>query len=197
VERRARANVERIRTVCLKSRSKSGAEPLAKQVFLPHGLTQNAFVYGGEFGLLQLLEMARRGGEEMHRQHNTQFSFWSVKTTGDPSSEGTQHGGLDTVCGSSGLAVPRSQVSLEAGVPLPKGGRAPYSSCAAKQGAKLLLRSLDSFLQSPWVLPGIIDPLQPMDSRAFLCRAFEPALKKAGIIDASCTPCDIRRHPAV
>ena len=78
------------------------------------------------------------------------------------------------------------QVSLEAGVltiPLPKGGRTRHVPLS--EGAKLLLCSSDSFLQSPWVFPGIIDPLQPMDSRAFLRRAFEPALKKAGIIGAS------------
>lgn len=77
-------------------------------------------------------------------------------------------------------------VSMEAGVltiPLPKGGRTRHVPLS--NGAKSVLRTLDSFVVSPWVFPGIIDPLQPMDSRAFLRRAFEPALKRAGIMGAS------------
>ena len=40
-------------------------------------------------------------------------------------------------------------------------------------------------LDSPYVFAGIRKPLQPMDSRAFIRRVFEPALEKAGIQDAS------------
>ena len=53
------------------------------------------------------------------------------------------------------------------------------------QEALVILRSLDSFLSSPWVFPGIKSNPQPIDSRAFFRRAFEPALKKAGIQNAS------------
>ena len=48
-----------------------------------------------------------------------------------------------------------------------------------------MLRALDTFLKSPWVFAGIRKPLQTMDSRAFLRRVFEPALRKAGIQDVS------------
>ena len=68
-------------------------------------------------------------------------------------------------------------------IPLPKGGRTRHVPLS--QDALSILRSFDSFLASPWVFPGIKSHLQPMDSRAFLRRAFEPALKKAGIQDAS------------
>jgi integrase len=68
-------------------------------------------------------------------------------------------------------------------IPLPKGGRTRHVPLS--QEALVILRSLDSFLSSPWVFPGIKSTLQPMDSRAFLRRAFEPVLKKAGILDAS------------
>ena len=68
-------------------------------------------------------------------------------------------------------------------IPLPKGGKTrhvPLSHEAVKT-----LRTLDTFLKSPWVFAGIRKPLQPMDSRAFLRRVYEPALRKAGIQDAS------------
>ena len=68
-------------------------------------------------------------------------------------------------------------------IPLPKGGRTRHIPLS--QEALRILRSLSSFLQSPWVFPGIKSHLYPMDSRAFLRRAFEPALKKAGIQNAS------------
>ena len=50
--------------------------------------------------------------------------------------------------------------------------------------AKAILRSFDSFLQSAWVFPGLREVTQPMDSRAFLRRSFEPGLRKAGITGA-------------
>ncbi|MEC4680664.1 MAG: tyrosine-type recombinase/integrase, partial [Nitrospirota bacterium] len=68
-------------------------------------------------------------------------------------------------------------------IPLPKGGQTRHVPLSPE--ALTILRSHSSFLQSPWVLPGIKSNLRPMDSRAFLRRAFEPALKKAGIQDAS------------
>ncbi len=68
-------------------------------------------------------------------------------------------------------------------IPLPKGGRTRHVPLS--QEALVILRSFDSFLSSPWVFPGMKTNLRPMDSRAFLRRAFEPALRKAGIKDAS------------
>jgi integrase len=68
-------------------------------------------------------------------------------------------------------------------IPLPKGGRTRHVPLSHE--ALAILRSFDSFLLSPWVFPGLKSNLSPMDSRAFLRRAFEPALKKAGIQDAS------------
>jgi integrase len=77
------------------------------------------------------------------------------------------------------------QVDLENGLltlPLPKGGRTRHVPLS--DGAKAILRSLDSFLRSAWVFPGLRDQSTAMDSRAFLRRAFEPALRKAGIVGA-------------
>ena len=53
------------------------------------------------------------------------------------------------------------------------------------QDALVILRSFGSFLSSPWVFPGLKTTLRPMDSRAFIRRAFESALKKRGIQDSS------------
>jgi len=75
-----------------------------------------------------------------------------------------------------------NQVDLENGVltlPLPKGGKTRHVPLSEE--AKAILRSFDSFLQSAWVFPGLRDTTQPMDSRAFLRRSFEPGLRKAGI----------------
>ncbi|MDT7042929.1 tyrosine-type recombinase/integrase [Candidatus Nitronereus thalassa] len=68
-------------------------------------------------------------------------------------------------------------------IPLPKGGRTRHVPLSTQ--ALEILRSLDSILNSPFVFAGIKDPLQPMDSRAFMRRAFEPALRKAAIQGAS------------
>jgi integrase len=75
------------------------------------------------------------------------------------------------------------QVDLENGVltlPLPKGGKTRHVPLSEE--AKTILRSFDSFLRSAWVFPGLKDVAQPMDSRAFLRRSFEPGLRKAGIV---------------
>jgi len=68
-------------------------------------------------------------------------------------------------------------------IPLPKGGRTRHVPLSVE--ALEILRSLDSILISPYVFAGLKNPLQPMDSRAFMRRSFEPALRKAGIQDAS------------
>jgi len=77
------------------------------------------------------------------------------------------------------------QVDLENGVltlPLPKGGKTRHVPLSEE--AKTILRSFDSFLRSAWVFPGLRDTTQPMDSRAFLRRSFEPGLRQAGITGA-------------
>ena len=77
------------------------------------------------------------------------------------------------------------QVDLENGVltlPLPKGGKTRHVPLSEE--AKTILRSFDSFLRSAWVFPGLKDMTQPMDSRAFLRRSFEPGLRQAGITGA-------------
>ena len=71
------------------------------------------------------------------------------------------------------------QVDLENGVLTPKGGKTRHVPLSDE--VKAILRSFDSFLQSAWVFPGMRDETQPMDSRAFLRRSFEPGLRKAGI----------------
>ena len=73
-------------------------------------------------------------------------------------------------------------VDLEVGLltlPMPKGNKSRYVPLSDQ--AKTILRSFDSFLRSAWVFPGVTDDAHPMDSRAFLRRAFEPGLRKAGI----------------
>ena len=77
------------------------------------------------------------------------------------------------------------QADMENGVltiPLPKGGRTRHVPLT--EGAKMILRSLDSFLRSPWIFPGLKDPKMPMDAAAFLKRAYRPALRRAGIAGA-------------
>ncbi len=79
------------------------------------------------------------------------------------------------------------QVDFENGIltiPMPKGGKTRHVPLS--EGAKEILRSFGSFLTSVYVFPGIrrrgeqgMD--HPLDSRAFERRAYEPALRKAGI----------------
>ena len=78
-----------------------------------------------------------------------------------------------------------NQVDLENSVltlPMPKGGKTRHVPLS--EGAKAILRSFDSFLRSAWVFPGLRQENQPMDSRAFLRRSFEPGLRQAGITGA-------------
>ncbi len=79
-----------------------------------------------------------------------------------------------------------SHISFEATmltIPLSKSGYTRHVPLTVE--ALTILRSLNSILTSPFVFSGLKNTLQPMDSRAFLRRAFEPALKKAGIQEAS------------
>ena len=73
-------------------------------------------------------------------------------------------------------------IDLENGVltiPMPKGGKTRHVPLS--DGAKQILRSLDSFLSSVYVFSGIRRTDHPLDARAFERRAYEPALRKAGI----------------
>src|SRR5262249_48963909 len=68
-------------------------------------------------------------------------------------------------------------VDLENGVltlPMPKGGKTRHVPLS--EGAKGILRSLNSFLSSPFVFPGLRGKDRPLDARAFERRAYEPAL---------------------
>ena len=51
------------------------------------------------------------------------------------------------------------------------------------ESAKGILRSLDSFLISPYVFPSPENPLKPRSPICFIAKVFKPALKKAGILE--------------
>ena len=68
-------------------------------------------------------------------------------------------------------------------LPLPKGGKSRYVPISEQ--AKGILRGLDSLSRSPWVFPSPKDDTRPLDSRAFIRRHFEPAMRRAGITGAS------------
>jgi integrase len=76
-------------------------------------------------------------------------------------------------------------VDLENGVltvPMLKGGKTRHVPLSV--GAQQILRSLDSFLSSPFVFSGLRGTDRPLDARAFERRAYEPALRRAGITGA-------------
>ena len=64
-------------------------------------------------------------------------------------------------------------------IPLPKGGSTRHVPLS--EGALGILRSMDSFLRSPWVFPSPTDPLQPWNPQSFVNHIFTPALRQAGI----------------
>ncbi len=77
-----------------------------------------------------------------------------------------------------------SQVTLETStvvIPLPKGGKTHHIPLS--EFAKDILRSLDSFLTSPYVFPSPDNPLKARSPICFIAKVFKPALKKAGISD--------------
>ncbi|HBP90858.1 MAG TPA: hypothetical protein DD706_24590, partial [Nitrospiraceae bacterium] len=77
-----------------------------------------------------------------------------------------------------------SQVTLETStvvIPLPKGGKTLHIPLS--EFAKDILRSLDSFLTSPYVFPSPDNPLKARSPICFIAKVFKPALKKAGISD--------------
>ena len=74
------------------------------------------------------------------------------------------------------------QIDLESGVvtiPLPKGGKTRHVPLS--DGAQAILRSLDSFIRSPWVFPSPINPLHSWNPQSFVNHVFPPFLQKAGI----------------
>ena len=74
------------------------------------------------------------------------------------------------------------QIDLEAGIitiPLPKGGKTRHVPLS--EGAKAIMRSLDSFVRSPWVFPSPKNPLKPWNAQSFVNHVFMPALQKLGI----------------
>lgn len=74
------------------------------------------------------------------------------------------------------------QVDMETGIvtiPLPKGGKTRHVPLS--DGAQAILRSLDSFLGSPWVFPSPADGLKPWNAQSFINHVYSPALRKAGI----------------
>lgn len=74
------------------------------------------------------------------------------------------------------------QIDLETGlltIPLPKGGKTRHVPLS--DGAMGILRSLDSFLRSPWVFPSPKNQLRPWNPQSFVNHVFTPALRKAGI----------------
>ena len=76
------------------------------------------------------------------------------------------------------------QVQMESStvvIPLPKGGKT--SHIPLSKVAKDILRSLDSFLISPYVFPSPENPLKPRSPVCFVAKVFKPALRKAGILE--------------
>ena len=79
-----------------------------------------------------------------------------------------------------------AHVSLESStltIPLPKGGITRHVPLS--DNAKEILRSLGSFLESPWVFPSPMDSLHPRNAQTFVNKIFTPALRKVGITEAS------------
>jgi integrase len=74
------------------------------------------------------------------------------------------------------------QIDLETGVvtiPLPKGGKTRHVPLS--DGAQAILRSLDSFMRSPWVFHSPKNPLHSWNPQSFVNHVFSPFLQKAGI----------------
>ena len=76
-------------------------------------------------------------------------------------------------------------VDIENGVltvPLSKSGKTRHVPMSAE--ARAILRTFDTFLSSPFVLPSVHDPLRSLCPDSFLRNIFRPALRKAGIVGA-------------
>ena len=68
-------------------------------------------------------------------------------------------------------------------IPLSKSGRTRH--VMLNQGALAILRGLSSWMHSPFVYPSPLTPGQPMQGRHFAVKVYEPALKQAGIVEAT------------
>lgn len=64
-------------------------------------------------------------------------------------------------------------------IPMSKSGKTRHVPLS--EGAKMLLRSFDSFLRSPFVFPSVHDPLKPLNPDSFIESVYQPGLRKAGI----------------
>ena len=77
------------------------------------------------------------------------------------------------------------QIDLETGIitiPFPKGGKTRHVPLS--EGAKAILRSLDSFVRSPWVFHSPKNPLKHWNAQSFVNHIFKPTLQNAGILGA-------------
>jgi integrase len=77
-------------------------------------------------------------------------------------------------------------VDLERGIltiPLSKSGRTRH--VVLSEAAKMILRGLSSWMHSPYVFPSPLNTGQPMQGRHFVVKAYDPALKRAGIQGAN------------
>ena len=67
------------------------------------------------------------------------------------------------------------QVCMESSLitlPMPKGGKTRYVPLS--EGSKSILRSLESFLASPWVFPSPQNPLRSRNAQSFVNKHFTP-----------------------
>ncbi len=77
-------------------------------------------------------------------------------------------------------------VNLEQGVltiPLSKSGRTRH--VILSEAALTILRSLSSWMHSPYLFPSPVNAGQPMQGRNFVVKVYDPALKAASITDAT------------
>ena len=64
-------------------------------------------------------------------------------------------------------------------IPMSKSGKTRHVSLS--DGAKSILRSVESFTRSPYVFPSVHDPLKSLCPDSFLRNVYRPALRQAGI----------------
>ena len=83
----------------------------------------------------------------------------------------------------SGIVWTWKMASSPSHAPMLKGGRT--SHVAVSDSAQAMLRSLDSFLGSPWVFAKVKHPLQPQNPQSFVNNVYSPALRQAGITGAN------------
>jgi integrase len=77
-------------------------------------------------------------------------------------------------------------VNIEQGVltvPLSKSGRTRHVMLS--EAALTILRSLSSWMHSPYLFPSPLNAAHPMQGRHFVVKVYDPALKAAGITDTT------------